>query len=205
MKKGSRFLIVVLAAYSIILLTLEWNTSQEYIRNYFTDIEGKVFFYGINTTLSMSLFFAISLVFLITIFTLKDYANKKEFYFLISQVCLFFYLGMDDRFMFHEKELYKLGIDGDYILAMLAAAEFFALIFFGNLKSINRRNLIFLILAGIFAAIMFTVDLFFPSHLRLRLSSEDLAKTWSAFFFFIFALSNLVDRINVLKSAHTQK
>ncbi len=82
---------------------LELQFSQAYVRNYFTDISGPVRFYAVNTTLSTFLLFATALIFGVNIMCLdagSGERGKRIFY--VSQVLVFLYLGMDERFGLHE-------------------------------------------------------------------------------------------------------
>ena len=56
-------LFILLAVYSVVLIVIEWQTSQPYVRQFFTDIKGDVFFYAINTTFSVFLLWATALLF----------------------------------------------------------------------------------------------------------------------------------------------
>jgi hypothetical protein len=59
--------------------------------------------------------------------------------------------------------------------------------------------------AGALFAVMIVIDASVPHHLTLRLTLEDLAKTWSAFFFALFAWSHVRDHVreNVLQAAES--
>ena len=57
--------VLVLVIYSVVLLAIEWNHSQEFVRNYFTDIVGPDRFYAINTTLCVFLLGGTALLFLV--------------------------------------------------------------------------------------------------------------------------------------------
>ena len=39
---------LILLGYSVLLLIAEARTSQAYVRNYFTDLRGPVFFFGVK-------------------------------------------------------------------------------------------------------------------------------------------------------------
>src|SRR5687767_3585699 len=103
-----------LLIYSTVLIGVELATSQDFVRNYFTDISGPVPFYAINTTLSVALLWATALLFVILIAyseSRPELAHERWFYF--SQAAVFTLLGSDDRFLLHEKLAYRLGI-GDH-------------------------------------------------------------------------------------------
>ncbi|EDN67522.1 membrane protein [Beggiatoa sp. PS] len=66
------FLWLLVAAYSIGLLLIEWQTSQLYVRQFVTDIQGDVFFYAINTTVSVFLLWATALLFGLCLFCFRE-------------------------------------------------------------------------------------------------------------------------------------
>jgi len=193
--------ISLLAIYSLILVLIELFTSQDYIRHYFTDISGPVFFYAVNTSLSVILFFGTALVFCICLVMSGPMANpsqKQIFY--ITQILLFVYLGLDDRFLIHDLVLPHFGINGDYILAVLAVVEGVVLLKLGKVLNENNAIRTYFLLAVLFSLFMFIADLFLPPELVLRLSMEDLSKTWSAFFLFLFAWAYFKKELNQIKS-----
>ncbi|MCP4210963.1 MAG: hypothetical protein GY764_05730, partial [Halieaceae bacterium] len=66
--------IAVLVIYSLVMLAIEANTSQAFVRNYFSDIEGEAPFYGINTSISVFFLWATALLFVIS----HCYLEKSE-------------------------------------------------------------------------------------------------------------------------------
>jgi len=193
--------ISLLTIYSLLLIFTELRTSQEYIRNYFTDISGPVLFYAVNTSLSVILFFGTALVFSICfVVSGKESKHPIEQQFYISQIVLFVYLGLDDRFLFHEMVLPLMGLNGDYVLAFLACLEVILLLKLGNVLNENNSIKTRLFFATLFGIAMFVADILLPSNLVLRLSMEDLCKTWTAFFLFLFAWATLEKKLSQLKS-----
>jgi hypothetical protein len=93
----------LLVVYSAVLIGVELSTSQAFVRNFFTDIEGPVHFYAVNTTLTVALLWGAALLFAVCVVCtegLPDAAQPRWFY--LSQVLMFAFLGFDDRFQFHE-------------------------------------------------------------------------------------------------------
>ena len=179
---------LTLILYSLTLMYAEWNSSQEAIRPYFADIRGPVPLFAINTSLSTFLLWGTSLLFFVTLTFTPSSAAIKQKLFLFSQTIVFAYLGLDDRFMLHERFSGKLGVpDDNYVLLMIGGVNALALFFLGRAYLINLRTLVPLLFAGGFFALMTYVDGFFPYHdMVLRLSVEDLLKVWSGFSFLIF-------------------
>jgi len=196
--------ISLLAIYSVLLVFVEIWTTQDYVRNYFTDISGPVFFYAVNTSLSVILFFATALMFSICLVMSDKVANQTiEQKFYISQIFLFVYLGLDDRFLIHDLVLPHIGINGDYVLAVLAVLEGVILLKLGNVLNKNKSTKTYFFLAVLFGFLMFIADLLLPSDLVLRLSMEDLCKTWTAFFLLLFAWAHFEKELNQLKNKST--
>ena len=197
MKRAQMILIALLAVYSLSILSIEFRTSQDYVRNYLTDIEGPVHFFAVNTSLSAFLLGSTALIFAINTLFLGDDRKARVFY--ITQTAVFVYLGMDDRFLFHEWLGGRLGISDAFVLAALGAVEGVLLLSLGDLK---RRSFAVwwpLLAASAFFTIMTFIDGFLPSRLPLRLSAEDLCKTWGGFCFFLFALRICHSHIVALK------
>jgi hypothetical protein len=192
--------IFLLAIYTAAIMIIELQTSQQFVRHFLTDIEGPVPFYAINTSLSVMLLFFTSLVFAVNILCMQSIRqNKLRFYFYVSQVIIFAYLGLDDRFMFHEKMKSNTGIEGDIVIILAAMVELFLLFKLGNIKNMNYRTKLYLILGAAFFGLMVMFDTLFPSEMVLRLSLEDLSKSWSAFFLFLFSWEILKENITSLK------
>jgi hypothetical protein len=202
-KQFRNLIFLTLGIYSIVLLAVEANTSQDYVRQYFTDITGDVRFYAVNTTLSSFLLFATSLIFAICLtFIRREPNNQREYTFYISQIAVFFYLGFDDRFQIHD-DLFLMEFLGHKVthsfLLAVGMAEIYFLWFYGRLLEqkwdVQRPLLIGVILFGL----MFLVDVFEPPKMPLRLSIEDLLKTWANVFFFLFAWAIFTQKLVILK------
>lgn len=177
----------VLITYTVVLLCVEWNTSQDYVRNYLSDIEGPVPFYGVNTTLSVALLWGTALLFAVCATCISDAPDSWTLrLFFLSQLAVFAYLGLDDRFKLHERVAWRLGIPDHYILIVVALIEVTMLATVGRKVLKGRAGTCLLIASALFGFMLY-VDACLPHDMRMRLSIEDLAKTWASFFFFLFA------------------
>lgn len=199
MKKFLIFAVIFLLLYSISILYIEYSTSQKFVRNFLTDIEGPVPFYAINTTLSYTLLIVSSILFLISAYIVKlnkELRSESELYFNISQFFIFLYLGLDDQFMFHEKLYHHTGIPGDGIIILIGVLELILLFTIGRIttRTSSVKNSFYLM--SIFASLMVVIDLVLPQNMLLRLSLEDLSKTWSAFFISRFSWLFLAENID---------
>jgi hypothetical protein len=184
-----------LIAYSVSLMVTEVMTSQDYVRLFFTDIKGDIPLYAVNTTVSYSLLWATALLFAVCLASLKGEAGKsREFKFYLSQLIIFGYLGFDDRFMVHER------VGGETSLLFIGMAEAYCLWKYGRVLEQRWQVKRFLILGVLFFGMMMAMDLFGPEYMLLRLSLEDLSKTWANVFFFSFAWTICLDRIHFIKS-----
>lgn len=202
--KTKAILTILLLIYTIVILSIEFFTSQDFVRNFLTDINGPVPFYAVNTSLSTLLFVMTGVLFLVSYQVIeKSPHNKKEIWFYISQVFIFIYLGMDDRFMIHERTKHNVGIDGDFIIGFFALAELLVLIYLGKIHKKDLNTKISLLLAGCFTFIMLIFDNLVPEEMLFRLSIEDLSKTWAGFFLLLFSwnfLSNNITKIRGISS-----
>lgn len=195
------FIVASLAIYSSILIGVELSTSQDFVRHYFTDIQGPVPFYAINTSLSVFFLWATALLFAIAAIVSRWCENPPHTYwFCLSQVAIFGFLGCDDRFKFHEKMAEILGIGDHYILLATGTAEGLFLVWLGRTALQDRRARNILGLAVSLFAVMLFFDACVPHDMVLRLSLEDLAKTWATFCFWMFGWSILFDQLHQLRS-----
>ena len=170
------------------LIAVELNTSQDFVRNYFTDIEGPVPFYAVNTTISVFLLWSTSLLFIVCYAALEHIPGTTRLrWFCLSQVFIFAFLGFDDRFKVHEGLAWRLGIDDHYILIVTAAMELTFLFWLGGWRILWSPAGSRLSIAALLFVIMIVIDACFPHDMVLRLTLEDLAKTWAALFFALFA------------------
>ena len=191
-----------LSLYSIALLCTEWTTSQEHVRNYFTDISGPVRFYAVNTSLSVFLLWATALLFVVCLKCTESttgWSRLRLFY--ISQVLVFAFLGFDDRFGVHEWIGHKLDVADHYSLILIAVFQTACLLTLGRWL-LRGRTISYLVLAAASFTVMLAVDALAPHDGFLRLSIEDLAKVWGAFFFFLVSWDQLTFALNELRDTH---
>jgi hypothetical protein len=194
-------LFLLLAVYSFTLMVIEWQTSQDFVRQFVTDIgEDKILFYGINTTLSVFLLWATALLFGICLLCVNKIKERKDYLFYLSQVIMFAYLGFDDRFLIHERIGALLGRNDAYLILGLGLIEIGLLVWLGNLRQKTKAARVFLYSAAVFFAIMVVIDAKFPSQMLLRLSLEDITKLWADICLALFAYEILKQRIAQLSS-----
>ena len=187
--------------YSIILIYFEVGISQDFARFFFTDIKGEVPFYAVNTTFSVSLLLGTALMFAVCLVCLGEQSQpNKERNFYFSQVIIFGYLALDDRFLIHEKLGYLLNISDAIILFLIGILELYFIFAWSNWYHWTKTTKINLFKASICFFLMLVIDGFFPKNMIPRLSLEDLAKTWSNIFLFLFAWNIYLEKINLLKS-----
>jgi hypothetical protein len=191
------FFFIALLVYSITLLYIEKHTSQDFVRNFLTDIEGPVFFYAINTSLSVFFLWSTALIFVVCLLCIEPLKAQQEQWFYFSQIGLFGWLGCDDRFLIHEH--LSPWISEVYIMLGLALLEVYFLITLGRLSKQPPSAVFYLYLGAIFTGIMMVIDTFIPSQMVLRLSAEDLSKLWGTVFLFLFAWEILKYKIQQLK------
>jgi hypothetical protein len=191
--------IVALSIYSGVLLALEFFNSQAYVRNYFTDIIGPVKFYAINTSISVFFLWGTGLLFFVALSFLGANSDYKDKLLFLSQGLVFGYLGMDDRFCLHEAIGNKIHLSDHYVLLFVGGVEVGLLLLLGWKYLQKPRVLVPLVGGSILFGLMTIVDGFFPLEMVLRLSMEDLLKTWAGFCFLIFSyemLSIIISRRN---------
>ncbi len=187
---------VLLVVYSVALVSIELRTSQDHVRNYVTDIAGPVTFYAVNTTLSVFLLWSASLLFVVSAHAADRSAataNVTRFYW--SQAAFFAFLGFDDRFQFHEKLAERLGVPDHFVLLAAAGVEAVILwrwAFPGTFAGMAGVWFAAGLVAG---ALMLGIDALVPERATLRLTIEDLAKTWAAWLFFLFAWQTMANRL----------
>ncbi len=190
--------IAVLAIYSLVMLAIEANTSQAFVRNYFADIEGEAPFYGINTSISVFFLWATALLFVIShCYLEKSEQNRTRGLFYLSQIAFFAYLGLDDRFKIHEGIGWRMDIADHYILMVAGVGQLVALLLWGRSTLEERRTFRYLCLGGALSVAMLAVDALGPEMMFMRLSIEDLCKTWASFFFFLYSWAAMHERLNV--------
>jgi hypothetical protein len=234
---GLIFGFVLLTVYSVVLMVIEWQTSQSYVRQFFTDIEGEVFFYAINTTFSVFLLWATALLFGVCLLCIhierhfqplsspsqstnrcpfpiqslmfwkfsstaavKEDQQCQAYWFYLSQVIMFAYLGFDERFLIHETVGLWLGRNDAYLILGLGLVEIGLLVWLGNLSQKPKTARYFLYSAAVFFAIMVVIDAKFPSQMVLRLSLEELTKLWADVCLLLFAWKILTQHLYQLST-----
>ena len=148
----------LLGLYSAVLIGIEACTSQDYVRNFVCDVDGPVPFYAVNTTLSVSLLWATALLFAVCLACDRnDPTRRRACWFFLSQIVIFAWLGIDDRFKVHEFVAWQLDIGDHFVLIAVAVVEIALLLLLG--RSIVFRRAPLLRLGG--ASFFFAVTLFF--------------------------------------------
>ena len=110
------------------------------------------------------------------------------------------FLGLDDRFLFHERIGAKIGINDAFVLLVAGISELFLLLTIGNLRKQKNQIKYSIYAAAVFFGLMVYIDSVLPREMVPRLSLlEDLAKTWGAAFIFLFAWQICIDRVNTSK------
>ncbi|MET0376091.1 MAG: hypothetical protein ABW128_17775 [Rhizorhabdus sp.] len=168
------------------MLAIEAQTSQVYVRNYFTDIEGPVVFYAVNTTLSSGLLYTTFL--LLAFSVLADPARwDGQATLFLTQALFCLYLAIDDRFKFHERLTDLTGVNDPYIMAGISLAVLGAYLIMWRPWMFTWPMAVALTAAAGFFFVMLVFDALMPHDMFMRLSIEDLSKTWSAFMFAFLA------------------
>ncbi|KAA3601469.1 MAG: hypothetical protein DWQ06_07565 [Calditrichaeota bacterium] len=196
--------------YSLIMLFIDYKYSTSFVRHFFSDItEDNIPFYAINTTISVFLLWGVSLIFAMSLSCLnsmdKEYPRERLFFY--SQIFIFAFLGFDDRFLVHELLEEKFGIKDSITLLFFGGLELFSLFFFGKILEKSTEIKITLFLAGAMFGLMIFIDQFwipegtwiFNAIRSVRLSAEDLAKTWSGIFLFRYAWLIYSEKIAALQ------
>ena len=202
MKKLGMFIFALLIIYSLLMFFLEIKTSQEYIRNYFTDIKGPVLFFAVNTTVCVFLAWGTALIFSICLMLISSEGERKERFFLWSQVIIFIYLGCDDRFMFHEHFGVVFGVKDALILGAIGVVEVILLLGPGNFFRRPGRIRQPVYFAAIFFGAMIVIDGLFPARMTGRLALEDLCKLWAYVFLFYFAWEVCRGKVGKIKESN---
>lgn len=205
--------VAALVVYSVILVSVEVGVSQEYVRNFFTEIRGPEglsgpprYLYAMNTTVSVAFLWSTALIFAVCALCVTvDRRYGKDHLFYLSQVPVFAFLAFDDRFEFHEHFGARFGINEIFILGVLGVVEIILLLTLGGLLSQTTERKFYIGAAGSFFVAMILIDTFAPSEAIPRLSLEDLSKTWGGAFLFLFAWSICRDKIAALKRGASSK
>ena len=173
-----------LVVYSAILIGVEANTSQEYVRHYFSDIDGGRPFFAINTTLSMTLLASGAVLMIFAAFAQPVSTPLRASLLLWTQAGMLGFLAFDDRVQLHEALAYRLNLGDHFIMAIWALIELVFILVFARRHFIPMSAFVFVSIGAVFFAIMMMFDAILPHDMFLRLSIEDLAKSWAAACFF---------------------
>jgi hypothetical protein len=180
-------LLTFVLGYSAALMSMEYRFGQDHVRPYFSDINGPVRFFAVNTTLSSFLLWTVGLAFGTCWLLSEKEDGKKPALFYLSQSLLFFYLGVDELYRLHEWAGGQLGIKDAYVLLVPGGMIAASLWFWGDLDKRSWRTKGYLLMAGVFFAVMVSMDTVASARMVFRLSVEDLSKLWSDVFLLLFA------------------
>lgn len=195
-------LMTFVGGYTLVLLGVEYRWGQDYVRNYFTDITGPVRFWGVNTTLSNFVLWAIALLFFVCwLWARENKEDLKKQLFYGLQVLIFAYLGADERFMLHEWLGDLFNSNDAWFLLLVGLVELYALFSLGDILHQTRRVKAYLLIAAALFGVMVFFDVFVPHRMVLRLSIEDLAKLWSDVFLLLFAWEIFKQQVRRLVAA----
>ena len=175
----------MLAVYSTWLIWLEMDGSQTRVRPYFSDIEGEVALFAVNTTLSVALLAGTALLLMFAA-TAEEARRRDSRKFLSSQAALFALLAADDRFQLHERLGWRLGVPDHYVLFAWGLVGLALLAAYGRPALVSLRGAVLFAAGAALLAASFAIDAFAASDAWLRLSLEDLAKSWGAAMFLAF-------------------
>lgn len=181
-RHGRTIAALALAGYSLALLHLEWRTSQDYVRNYFTDIKGEVFFHAVNTTLLAGMLAGSGLLFLFA--AVHAVREQRQKWLFGGQALFCLWSAFDDRFSVHEATAGAFGTGDGYLMAggvAIANAAWYQALF--RPRDFNWRMAKLLVGAAAFYVVMLAFDTSLPDRMLWRLSVEDLCKSWASFLF----------------------
>lgn len=195
----------IVTAYCLGLVITEWLTSPQYVENFFTEIRGPVMLYGINTTFSSFFLLATSMMFVLALVMERNQDYTPEYTrFFFAQFIIFFYIGMNDRFYFHEIFALKTPI----IEALTYSILFGILLLIYLTWGLNflkhpkiSSNLFLALLFFLFTAILDTLHtVAIPFHASL----VGITKTLSCVFIFLFSWDIVFLQIQQLKTKNTK-
>ncbi len=210
-----------LLVYSFSLILVELATSQDHVRLYFTDIEGDVPLYAINTTLSAFLLSGSALLLIFAALASRTKGMERSRLFMLLQAGMLLLLAFDDRFQLHEAIAWRLDVGDHYVMSAWAMLQVVLLVFVCRPEIVTLRSTLQFVLGGGFFIIMMIFDVFVAHDAILRLSIEDLSKTWAAAFFLAASwnmarfqlglaeadlpLANVIAHLQILKSARSTR
>lgn len=202
MKTMYRWLFSILIIYTLLILWTEWQYGQAVVRFFLTDVKCNKLdlpfstpFYAVNTIFSTFFLWATALLFGLCLLFVNKQEESKEYWFCLSQMLLFIYLGFDEQFLLHERIGEWLGRNDAYLLLGLGIVEIGLLWTLGQIFQRTAKIRRFLLIAAVFFGCMFLIDAFLPSKLLFRLSLEDLSKLWADIFLFLFSFEIFLHKI----------
>lgn len=172
-----------MAIYTALLIGLEATTSQQAVRPYFSDIEDVSPLFGINTTVSTFLLAGSALLMLFAASTAHHPQWRQRRHFMLSQGLVFGFLAADDRFQIHERIGFWLDISDSIVMMAWALIELACLALLFRPQFAPWRAIAFFASGVFLFGMMFVIDTFGAGQGFLRLSLEDLAKTWAGVMF----------------------
>jgi hypothetical protein len=159
------------------------------VRPFFSDIEDVSPLFGINTSLSSFLLAACALVLLFGASVTASPELRAHRRFALSQAAVFGFLAADDRFQVHERIAWWIGLPDHFVMLAWASVEVACLALFLRPGVASRSAMkYFAVGVGLFG-VMFLIDAAMPGPAFLRLSFEDLTKSWAAAMFLGFGWS----------------
>ena len=190
----------LLTVYTATLIYAEARFSQDFVRNYFSDVIGPRPFYAVNSVLSLSLMISTGVIFLINFILVDGLRGRgKAPLFYATQVVMFVYFALDELFMIHELVGLRFGVNDAFFILGLGIVEVILIVGIGELRTMGPRAKRLLYTAVVLFVCMWFIDAYAPKRAFLRLSLEDLFKLWAIVFFFMWALQICRERIDDLK------
>ncbi len=180
MSAPGRLVLALCALHGAILLGVELARSASGLRPYVADVEGPVRFTAANTTLSVGLLWSAALLFAVALHLGRGRSgtDRRETWFLASQVLVLGGLAADDRFMLHEWAGGFLGIQDALVLVAVGVVEVWLLLGPGRARQRPAaQRLTLLAVAAAFGA-MVVIDGVVPADLTGRLALEEATKVW---------------------------
>ncbi len=192
-KFGKRLLFACLILYSCLILFIEYTQGQSVVRNYVSDIEGKLPFYGVNTTLSTIFLVLTAYNFGLVFFKmdLKAKSQRRMALFVLTQIFVFLLLAFDDRFRLHESIRTYLDVSDSLLHVLIALLEMVVFIYCKQINWPLAKRDYYLITGGFLFVVMFMIDRYGSSTGFMRLSFEDITKFWSVVFLFLYSFQFL--------------
>lgn len=202
MKKYWWLLVCLLFIYSSGIVVISF-VKPLWIEPIFDEIRGPFVFFAINTSLTMFFLWASALLFIVNTFAESILENRTRIIvFYIIQAAILFYLGLDERFMFHERAGDATGLDDVIFLLGIVIVELMLLIFYFKIFSQEFRKWRILVWAGILIGITLITDIkyFHTDKFSLLLMLiEELAEVWASFLLMLWPVEIILRRVKEAK------